>query len=222
MLAGMDTSTAPFTGTADINQVNQASKRAIDLIVVHCSATPNGQPLRRGVRGQPGYQSCVQIIDAWHAERGFARNVAAVADFNPTLGSIGYHFVIDIDGAVFTGRGVDEVGAHVAGHNQHSLGICMVGGAERVGQFTAAQWKALSSIVLWQATLQKVPLAPPRRNGDLVAGGVCGHRDLSPDLNHDGAISPAEWLKTCPGFDVAAWLGNKLQPFEQQLWRPPV
>jgi hypothetical protein len=29
-----------------------------------------------------------------------------------------------------------------------------------------------------------------------------GHRDLSPDLNGDGVISPEKWLKACPCFDV--------------------
>jgi N-acetylmuramoyl-L-alanine amidase len=31
---------------------------------------------------------------------------------------------------------------------------------------------------------------------------VCGHRDLSPDLNRDGKITPNEWTKACPCFDV--------------------
>jgi N-acetylmuramoyl-L-alanine amidase len=35
---------------------------------------------------------------------------------------------------------------------------------------------------------------------------IVGHRDLSPDLNHDGVIESREWIKQCPSFDVAAWL----------------
>ena len=31
---------------------------------------------------------------------------------------------------------------------------------------------------------------------------VCGHRDLSPDLNANGEIEPEEWIKQCPCFDV--------------------
>lgn len=27
---------------------------------------------------------------------------------------------------------------------------------------------------------------------------VCGHRDLSPDLNHNGEVEPEEWVKHCP------------------------
>ena len=32
---------------------------------------------------------------------------------------------------------------------------------------------------------------------------VCGHRDLSPDLNGNGVIEPQEWLKQCPCFDAS-------------------
>ena len=31
---------------------------------------------------------------------------------------------------------------------------------------------------------------------------VCGHRDLSPDLNGNGEIEPEEWIKACPCFDA--------------------
>ncbi len=31
---------------------------------------------------------------------------------------------------------------------------------------------------------------------------VCGHRDYSPDRNHDGVISPRERIKDCPSYDV--------------------
>ena len=31
---------------------------------------------------------------------------------------------------------------------------------------------------------------------------VCGHRDLSPDLNGNGEIEPEEWVKACPCFEV--------------------
>ena len=32
---------------------------------------------------------------------------------------------------------------------------------------------------------------------------ICGHRDLSPDLNGNGEIEPEEWVKQCPCFDVS-------------------
>jgi hypothetical protein len=44
-----------------------------------------------------------------------------------------------------------------------------------------------------------------------------GHRDYSPDKNSDGIIQPSEWMKTCPGFDVAAWLAGNLLPLEGHI-----
>jgi N-acetylmuramoyl-L-alanine amidase len=37
---------------------------------------------------------------------------------------------------------------------------------------------------------------------DYPGSRLCGHRDLSPDLNHNGEIEPEEWVKQCPCFDV--------------------
>jgi N-acetyl-anhydromuramyl-L-alanine amidase AmpD len=31
---------------------------------------------------------------------------------------------------------------------------------------------------------------------------ILGHRDLSPDKDHDGVVEPSEWMKACPSFDV--------------------
>jgi len=97
---------------------------------------------------------------------------------------------------------VTDVGAHVAGFNSTSVGVCMVGGLDFRGNavinspdsFTDAQWETAKVLL---AYLRK--LYPGAR--------VCGHRDLSPDKNRDGKIQQSEWLKTCPGFDVATYLG---------------
>ena len=187
--------------------------RKINLIVLHCSATPSGKPLQQGKPGTIGYQNCIQVINAWHAVRGFKREVEARRSFNSNLPSVGYHFVIDIDGTVYTGRGVEEVGAHVAGANAHSIGICMVGGMEREGSYTPKQWHSLAEVVRWQATENRIPLATAVAN----ANGVCGHRDLSPDLNKDGKVTSNEWLKTCPGFDVSTWLSRGLVPLREHV-----
>ena len=31
---------------------------------------------------------------------------------------------------------------------------------------------------------------------------IQGHRDFSPDKNHNGTIEPWEWIKDCPSFDA--------------------
>ena len=95
---------------------------------------------------------------------------------------------------------VGEIGAHVKGHNQHSLGICLVGGITQTGknhgEYTEKQWFALHKL------LQKLESEYP-------SARICGHRDLSPDVNGDGTITPNEWLKDCPGFDVWTWLDSE-------------
>lgn len=83
------------------------SKRTINEIIVHCSATPEGNNLT------------VEEIRRDHIQ-------------NRKFSDIGYHYVIYRDGSVHDGRNVDYPGAHCAygGHNQHSIGICYIGGLE--------------------------------------------------------------------------------------------
>lgn len=109
--------------------------RVIHRIIIHCAATPNGRVLGRGG------ETAAQVIDRWHRARGFHRG--APANDNG-LTSIGYHGVIDTDGQLLTGRGVEELGAHVRGYNQDSLGLCLVG----TDQFTSAQWAVLRTQIL--------------------------------------------------------------------------
>lgn len=163
--------------------------RRIDTLVIHCSASPNG-----GSLFADGYTP-VQIIDAWHKARGFNRDYGARVRQNPNLEAIGYHYVIYTNGAVATGRALDEAGAHVKGHNACSIGVCLLG----TDQFGREQWTALTGVV---TGLTK---AYPQLD-------VVGHRDLSPDRDGDGVVEPREWLKTCPGFDVAAWRAAGMAP----------
>lgn len=191
--------------------------RAIDLVVIHCTATPSGLPIARGVRGQSGYLSAAFIVNAWHAARGFKRTHAASKVYASDLPSIGYHWVIDLDGTVLPGRHPCEVGAHAAQFNASSLSIALVGGAERTGKYTSAQWDALRTLVQAIGVAYNVPLVPPTRHylmpdAYTEQDGICGHRDLSPDKDGSGLVEPFEWLKTCPGFDVSHWLKNGLVP----------
>lgn len=125
-----------------------------------------------------------KVIKAWHLAKGWK--------------DIGYHFVINRDGTVEKGRNVDEIGAHVEGWNAQTLGICLVGGlAEKdpwgpQNNYTNAQWKALKG--LCGVLVVKYPKAT-----------ILGHRDLSPDKDHDGLVEPNEYVKACPCFDVRPW-----------------
>lgn len=148
--------------------------KTIDSIVIHCSATRAGQDVRAA------------DIDKWHKERGFA--------------CIGYNYVIDLDGMVEIGRPLSMDGAHcnTAGlsgqsYNKHSIGICYVGGLDENGNpadtRTPEQKKALANLV--NKLCDEYPIVE-----------VLGHRDASPDANGDGKITPNEWVKQCPCFDV--------------------
>ena len=107
---------------------------------------------------------------------------------------IGYHYLIHLDGTISKGRFDNVPGAHVKGFNDKSLGICYIGGVASDGKTpkdtrTIAQKDALIDLLM--RLKRKYPLAK-----------IVGHRDLSPDLNHNGVIEPNEWLKACPSFDA--------------------
>lgn len=157
--------------------------RPVDTFVIHCAATPNGR------------RTTATDIDSWHKAAGFQRSAHWRSQMNPELHHIGYHFLIRINGAIETGRHLDEIGAHTAGNNSRTIGICMAG----TDRFTAEQWASLADVV--RALQKKYPGAR-----------ILGHRDYSPDQNGDGVIEPWEFMKTCPGFDVAAWVDNGMKP----------
>lgn len=169
-------------------------KRKIKHIIIHCAATPNGKPFTSA------------DIDNMHKARGFKRDTQWVRVFTPALKHIGYHFVVGLDGMVYTGRHIEEVGAHVQGANSDSIGICMIG----TDKFTQAQFDSLKKTVIGL-----VFEITKRRATDAISADaafkdfkitVKGHRDYSPDLNGNGIIERNEWLKICPGFSVAEWL----------------
>jgi N-acetylmuramoyl-L-alanine amidase len=141
----------------------------IKYIVVHCSDSEFGN---------------AALIAKWHIQKKWD--------------GIGYHEVIlngkissDItnfamDGHLETGRPLDqdslisgsEIGAHVQGFNEGSIGICLIG---KSGKFTSAQKKTL---------MQRLKMHKLRN----PEAAVVGHCDLDP-------IHKA----FCPGFDVKSF-----------------
>lgn len=203
----LTTSPAASPPRIDPASIPATVTRSIGLIVIHCSATTSGKWIG-GAPGTPGATPAAKSIDNWHRDRGFKRASSYAAFFNRELPHIGYHFVIDLDGKVATGRDLNEVGAHVAGYNAESIGICLVGGAEEAARYTPRQWAMLDVLVT-------------ELRARFARAGVVGHRDLSPDANHDGTVSRHEWLKTCPGFDVAAWLARGRKPLPEAVVDQP-
>lgn len=114
---------------------------------------------------------------------------------------IGYHYYVETDGSVHRGRAEDVADAHCRNHNAHSIGICYEGGLDASGHAadtrTAAQRRALLALV---ADLH-------RRYPRAI---VLGHRDLSPDLDGNGLITPNEYIKQCPCFDAIKEYGDNL------------
>lgn len=140
---------------------------------------------------KPSMDVGVDEIREWHLKR----------DFN----DIGYHFVIRRNGAIEIGRPLDKPGAHVKNYNSNSIGICLVGGMKEESKrsennFTKEQLSALQTLLFAQKTL----------HGNAK---IRGHRDFSPDRNGDGEITPDEFMKDCPCFDVRQWCKkNKIDP----------
>jgi len=81
--------------------------RAIHKIIIHCTATREGDDIS------------VDTIRRWHLNRGWS--------------DIGYHYVIDIKGNINAGRPIELMGSHTRGFNKGSIGIAYVGGVEADG-----------------------------------------------------------------------------------------
>lgn len=84
--------------------VIKKSSRVINMIICHCTATPEGKDY-----------TVDQIRNA-HKANGWS--------------DIGYHYVIYRDGTIHNGRDVNKIGAHTANYNAHSIGVSYVGGVD--------------------------------------------------------------------------------------------
>lgn len=136
--------------------------RAIKWIVVHTSATADktGKPV----------DASAESIDSYHREHN-------------GWDKIGYHFVVRMNGAIEKGRELAEVGAHVGGFNEQSVGICCSGHGD-IADFTPEQHMVLAQLCAELCV-----------NLGLPATAVIGHRET------DDFGGP-HVDKTCPGTKV--------------------
>ena len=121
---------------------------------------------------------------------------------------IGYHYLIDRSGQIATGRPLEQIGAHVAGHNTGTIGIALFGGhgsAETddiADNFTVAQEITLRDLI-----------ADLRKRFPTIKT-VSGHNQYA--------------AKACPGFDVPDWYAEKMstqpakEPAKSPEWDPPI
>lgn len=183
-------STATVTGKApDGGIVTQQSQDDADVLLANVDLSVVCPSTRRTINEivvhcaatPEGRDYTVQDITKWHKQRGFA--------------TIGYHYVIYRNGKIMAGRDVNTAGAHATGHNSHSIGICYIGGMDAQNKSpkdtrTDEQRKSL------KALLTRLCKLYPKAK-------LYGHRELSKDLNGDGIISPWEFEKACPSFEVS-------------------
>lgn len=106
----------------------------------------------------------------------------------------GYHWLIDANGKMT--QLVDEgiVANGVKGYNSTAIHVAYIGGIDKqhpngIDTRTPDQ-KAALEILLTQLHL-RYPNAK-----------IMGHRDISPDTNHNGKVDSWERIKNCPCFDA--------------------
>ena len=134
-------------------------------VILHCADTRPDW-----MAGHPLVEKVAEIR-RWHVQQRGWRD-------------IGYHWVIDRDGAVAPGRQETEIGAHVEGHNRGTIGICLLGGygADATDlfekNFTAAQDRAIRSLITVIRSRSSIKR-------------VSGHNQHA--------------AKACPGFWVSTW-----------------
>lgn len=145
-------------------QIIQDGKYQVSEIIVHCSATrPEWMPT------MPLQEKRAEIR-RWHLANGWT--------------DIGYHWLIDRDGKVLAGRSEMQVGAHTHGHNNGTIGICLIGGFgsdadDRFDQhFTGAQAVTLVQLI----------------------GGIAMRAAITKISGHNQYAA-----KACPGFSVPKW-----------------
>jgi len=137
--------------------------RKINRLIIHASATPN----ERAVTASD--------IDRWHKERGWK--------------GIGYHNVIQRNGVIEPGRPLKDIGAHVAGHNRDSIGVCLIGAGVALSDFTEAQ----------KASLRRLRKELEAQFPNITTHG---HREYA--------------NKSCPGFDIKDFPWEEPQEAKQE------
>lgn len=143
------------------------SSRKIDKIILHSTATPEGR------------EHDAADIKRWHQNRGWS--------------TIGYHYVVKLDGTIEEGRSVHDVGAHAKGHNRTSIGVVYVGGCDDdmspKDTRTTEQCMALANLL--EALLDLYPNAT-----------LHGHNEFA--------------QKACPSFNVQEEYSFLINPKEER------
>ena len=142
----------------DVIHEQPTTKRAINEIIVHCTATPEGRDVS------------VETIRGWHKQNGWK--------------DIGYHYVVMLDGTVKPGRPEAQIGAHVAGHNTGTLGVVYVGGVAKDGKTakdTRTEEQKAALLELVKALMAKYPTVKKVTGHNQYAAKACPSFDVRKD-----------------------------------------
>lgn len=143
------------------------ANRKIDRIILHSTATPEGRDVD------------AETITRWHKNKGWS--------------TIGYHYVVKLDGTIENGRSVHDIGAHARGYNRTSIGVVYVGGCDDEMQpkdtRTVEQCMALANLL--EALLDLYPNAT-----------LHGHNEFA--------------QKACPSFNVQEEYSFLINPKEEK------
>ena len=144
------------------------AKYPVTEIVLHTSATPGDW-----WRGKSVEEMCAEI-KRWHTQgNGWS--------------DIGYHRVVAPDGSFALGRSLWTIGAHVAGHNAGTIGICMIPIATitKMGEpedfYTPQQIQAVKSYIKEVSALTNIKK-------------VSGHNEYANKLCPGFVVRSKEWL----------------------------
>lgn len=142
-------------------KIIKKSKRKITMLIVHCSATPEGRDVK------------TETIKDWHVNGNHWKD-------------IGYHYVIELDGSIHKGRDENVIGAHCSGKNAHSIGICYVGGVAKDGKTpkdTRTEAQKQSLIKLLKELKAKYPNATIHGHREFAAK-ACPSFDAKAEYKH--------------------------------------
>lgn len=144
----------------------------------------------------------VYDIDRWHKDKGWC--------------GIGYHYFIDKQGNIYTGRPEDWTGAHCIDHNTKSIGICLQGRLQ-TEKVTDPQYKALLWLI--QDIKNRRGNMPVYGHKELNSTDCPGNLDLDKlrrDLNNEVVdTNDDEYRENATVVNVSSYLNVRSKPSDE-------
>jgi N-acetylmuramoyl-L-alanine amidase len=148
----------PGAVSAAVVALQPKASRSVTEIVIHCTATPEGQDYS------------LATIRGWHMAMGWS--------------DIGYHYIIHPGGGIEAGRPEERIGAHVIGHNTGTLGVSYIGGVAADGKTakdTRTGQQRVMLMALCRALAAKYPDVTKISGHNQYANKACPSFDVRTD-----------------------------------------